>query len=89
MPTVAQTDDLPVGAAPYHGRRLAAYDVYSRYQETGSVDETAAAYQLSEPEVHTAVAYAAANPEQMAAVAERARQSYEQHASEGLTPESA
>lgn len=89
VPTVVQTDDVLGGEPRIDGRRVGVYDVHSRYQETESVDETAAAYQLSEAEVHVALAYATANHEQMAAVAERARQSYEQHASEGLTPESA
>ncbi|ERH13151.1 MAG: hypothetical protein J07HB67_02185 [halophilic archaeon J07HB67] len=89
VPTVVQTDGVPGWEPRIDGRRVGVYDVYSRYQQTESVDETATAYRLSEPEVYTALAYAAANPDQMAAIAEHARELYEQHASEGLTPESA
>lgn len=90
LPRIVQTDDVLGGQPRIEGRRVGVYTVYSKYQRTdGSVAETAAAYRLSEAEVHAAVAYAKANPEQMEAIAERARTLYEQHASDGLTPENA
>ena len=89
-PRIVQSDDVLGGQPRIEGRRVGVHTVYCRYQQAdGSVSETAAAYRLSKAEVHAALAYATANPEQMAAIAERARESYEQHASEGLTPESA